>query len=106
MSKTIYEIPISKTASAGVWTLNTHNIQAGLLKHILVASALSTTTFDFKLIDPANNVVYDTDRREKTALFTLDDEVDIPVRGIHTLQVYNADSDDTFTGKLMVQELD
>ena len=97
----VYEIN-SKNAASGTWATNTLDIKAGILKHVVLAATASATTFDFKLIDDKSNVVYDTIRREKTATFVLDDEISMPVHGIYTMRVYNASSDDTFSGRLMV----
>jgi len=106
MSKTIYAVVINTNASAGIFAFNTLPIRAGICKHVLVASASSDTTFDFKIIDSDSDIVYDTERREKTATFVLDDEVNIPMAGgIYTLRLYNASTDETFTGKIMVADL-
>jgi hypothetical protein len=99
----VYEIN-TQSAISGTWATNTLKIAAGILKQIILISTASSTTFDFKLIDDKNNVAYDTIRREKTATFVLDDEVELPVHGIYTMRVYNASSDDTFSGRLLVED--
>lgn len=99
----VYEIN-TQSAISGTWAVNTLKIGAGILKQIILASTASSTTFDFKLIDDKNNVAYDTIRREKTATSVLDDEVELPVHGIYTMRVYNASSDDTFSGRLLMRD--
>lgn len=98
-----YEIN-SQNASSGVWSANTLDIKSGICHQIILASTASATTFDFKLIDDKSNVVYDTIRREKTATFVLDDEITLPMHGIYTARVYNASSDGTFSGRLMIRD--
>ncbi len=99
----VYEIS-SQNAINGIWTNNTHNIRAGMCRQIILCSVNSTTTFNFKLIDDDSNVVYDTIRRGRTATFVLDDEIDLPMHGIYTARIYNASSDDTFTGRLLIED--
>lgn len=98
-----YEIN-SQNAVSGAWSSNTLDIKSGVCYQIILAANASNLTFDFKLIDEKSNVVYDTIRREKTATFVLDDEVTLPMKGIYTLRVYNASSDGTFSGRLMVRD--
>lgn|SRR3990167_3336614 len=99
----VYEIR-TQNASAGTWAINTPDIKSGICKQIFLAANASDLTFDFKLIDDKSNVTYDTIRREKTATFVLDDEVELPLRGIYTLRVYNASSDGTFSGRLLIKD--
>jgi hypothetical protein len=99
----VYEIN-TQSAASGTWSANTLNVRAAILKQIILIATASSTTFDFKLIDDKNNVVYDTIRREKTATSVLDDEVEIPTHGIYTMRVYNASSDDTFSGRLLMRD--
>ena len=99
----VYEIT-TQNAVSGTWAVNTPDIKSGICHHIFLASNASDLTFDFKLIDDKSNVVYDTIRREKTATFVLDDEVTLPMRGIYTARVYNASSDGTFSGRLMIRD--
>lgn len=98
-----YEIT-TQNAAAGTWSANTSRIQSGICHQIILASNASDLTFDLKLIDDKSNVVYDTIRREKTATFVLDDEVCLPMKGIYTVTVYNASSDGTFSGRLLIRD--
>ena len=99
----VYEIS-SKNAASGTWSANTLDIKAGICRQILVISNASALTFDFKLVDDKGNVAYDTIRRERTATGELDDEVCLPMHGIYTMRVYNASSDGTFSGRLLVED--
>ena len=98
-----YEIR-TQNAASGTWSINTPDIKSGICHHIILASNASDLTFDFKLIDDKSNVAYDTIRREKTATFVLDDEVILPMKGIYTARLYNASSDGTFSGRLMIRD--
>jgi hypothetical protein len=94
----------TQNAVGGIWSKNTHNIRSGICHQIILGSNASDLTFDFKLIDDKSNVVYDTIRREKTATFVLDDEINLPMHGIYTARVYNASSDGTFSGRLIIRD--
>jgi hypothetical protein len=99
----VYEIT-TQNASSGTWSANTLDIHSGICKQIFV-SARSNVTFDFKLTDDKNNVIYDTIRREKTATFVLDDEVELPMHGVYTMRVYSSSSDGAiFNGRLLIQD--
>lgn len=99
----VYEIT-SQNAVSGIWSLNTSKIASGICHQIILASNDSSLTFDFKLIDDKSNIVYDTIRRERTATFVLDDEINLPMHGIYTARVYNASSDGTFNGRLLISD--
>ena len=99
----VYEIR-TQNAVSGTWAANTFEIHSGICHQIILAATASATTFDFKLVDDKSNVAYDTQRREKTATGVLDDEIVLPVHGIYTMRVYNASSDDTFSGRLLVRD--
>lgn len=99
----VYEIT-TQNAASGTWSKNTHNIRGGICRQIYLAATNSNVTFDFKLVDDKNNVVYDTIRREKTAIWQLDDEVCLPMHGTYTMKLYNASSDDAFTGRLILED--
>src|SRR3990167_10462740 len=98
----IYNIEISQTASSGVWSFNTPKLHSPLLKQIIVKAATVTTTFTLTITDDKDNIVYINDT---PATGTLRVEVEIPVRGIHTVAVSNSSADEAFTGKLSVEEV-
>jgi len=99
----LHPIEINETASSGTWAINSTRISGGQLAQIYIKSATPTTTFDFKIIDSKDNIVYDTEEMEKTATGILNDtEVAVPLLGIYTFQVYNSSADEAFTGRIMV----
>lgn len=101
----IHPIPISQTASGGAWSFNTTKFSGAELRQIIVIAALATTTFDFTITDADGVVVYDTAERGLTPTGTLNESVNLPLRGIYTLAVSGASvATSTFTGKLMVKE--
>ena len=106
MPKSIYPVVINTAVTASTCSWNTLKMRAGVLTHVYIVTNLSTTTFDFKLIDSNSIVAYDTSRREKTATYELDDEVHVPMAGgIYTLRIYNhSSSGETFKGRLMIEE--
>jgi len=100
----VFEIN-SQGAASNTFSTNTLNIQGGICNQIyLAAHDTSVTTFELQLIDDHDNIIYDTVRREKTATGILDDEVNLPMMGIYTVKVYNASSDDLFTGRLLIMD--
>lgn len=100
----IYAIEISKTAASGAWSFNTVNFNAALLKQIIVKAATATNTFNFTITDNKDNVVYDSSDTGGKATGTLRAETNIPLKGIYTLAVANAFTDEAFTGRLMIRE--
>ena len=101
----IHVEPLSIEVSSGTGSTNTHNIHSGLLHQIVIASADTTTTYDFKLVDEDSLKVYDSVRRETTSGDgVLEDTPVIPFHGIYTATIYNASSDDTFTTRLLVRD--
>jgi len=99
----VFEIT-TQGAASGTWSLNTLPLN-GIVRQIVLLSADTTVTFEFQVIDEKSNIIYDTKIRETTPTGVLNDEVALPVRGICTLKVYEASSDASFTGRLLMDEL-
>lgn len=100
-----HPIEISKTASSGAWSFNTDKISMGIIRQIVIKAATDTTTFDFYLLDDKSNYVYDTRTRGMTPTGTLNELLQLPVRGIYTVGVVSSFVlDEEFTGRIMVQE--
>lgn len=97
-----YNIDISETASSGTWSANTLPFSSVLLKQIIIKATTATTTFKFKITDRKSIVVYDTDTAATGTL--REDKLDIPLKDINTLTVYNSSKNEAFTGRLMIQE--
>jgi hypothetical protein len=97
----IYEIHISETASSGAWSKNTAKFDNVKIKQIIIKANTATTTFAFSITDWKGNVIFNTETKPTG---TLRQEVNIPVKGICTLAVSSASSDEAFTGKIVIQE--
>ena len=95
------DIEISGTASSGTFSVNTPKLVSGLLKLIIVKSATNTTTFDFDLTDEKDNIIFTT---ETKATGALREQVEIPIKNIITMRVFNSSVNETFTGKLVSEE--
>ncbi len=67
-----------------------------ILNHIFVKSN-PTTVFDFKIISPTGNVVWE----RKGINGELNEMPDILLRGLYTLKIENAEIDASFTGEFM-----
>ena len=100
----MYPIVINQTAGGTSFSFNTHPIIGGLCHQVYLAAALSDTTFEFRMTDADNHIVYDTSRRGGPAEGVLDEEVVIPMQGIYTLKLYNASTAEKFTGKIIIRE--
>ena len=99
----LHPIEIDQNASSGTWSINTTRISGGQLIQIYIKAASDTTTFDFKIIDEKDNVVYDTEFFGKTATGVLNDmEIALPMLGKYTLTLYNASADENFKGRLII----
>jgi len=97
----ICPIPVSGTTASGTYAFNTLNIDAAILSQIVIKAATATTTFDVKIEDPKDVVIFLTDTK---ATGTLRRELVVPLKGIHTVTILNASADETFTGKIMIRE--
>ncbi len=94
---------ISQTASSGAWSFNTKSIVNGLLKQVIVEAATpATTTFNFTITDKDGLTIFAT---EMKATGKLRQEMEVPMKGIHTLAVSGSNADELFKGKILIQEL-
>jgi len=105
----ILEIEINQTCSAGAWSFNTQKFTSvnAYLRQIIVVAATSTNAFDFYIQDDSfnTNFVYDTRTDGSEPTGTLRQSVDIPLLGIYTVGVINAEgATEIFTGRLMIAE--
>lgn len=98
----ILDIFVSQTAVSGTWSFNTAKLVNSLIKQIIVKATTATTTFDFKITDFRDNIIFATDTK---ATGTLRVELEIPIKEICTLQVINSSVDEAFTGKISIQEM-
>lgn len=100
-----HEIIINQTAVAGAWSANTQKFTQNVyLRQIVVKANTATTGFHFYIQDSNSIFVFDTRTEGMAATGTLMREVNIPLLGIHTFGVVNADNNEAFTGKLVYSE--
>jgi hypothetical protein len=99
-----HPVEIAQTASSGAWSFNTLAISGGICKQILVKATTATTTFEFTITDDKDNVVYDTTHEETTATGTLNERIDLPMRGKYTLAVASSSADEAYTGRLLIAD--
>ena len=101
---TLYPVEISETAVSGAWSENTIHVSGGVILQIYLKAATSTTTFQFKVTDDYDNIIYDTDQLAVHPTGTLNAFVYIPIRGICTFDVYDSSVDEAFTGRIMIED--
>jgi hypothetical protein len=102
MRNNIYEIDISEIASSGTFAVNTPKLVSSILRQIIIKAATSTTTFDVKIEDRKDNVVYEINTK---ATYILREETEVPIKDVLTLTISNASADEAFTGKLCLEEI-
>jgi len=93
------EKPLSSVTSSGSWSGNTV-AQRGLLQQVVIKPTTDTTMYDFSLTDVNNDIVYN--RTDVSG--TLNEEVNIPLRGVYTMSISNATKDEAFDIILVVRE--
>ena len=96
----IHKEQLTITASSGSGTVNTNQFIMGLMKQILVSPATASTIYDITVTSPEGLIISQT--TSQTGDFA--DEMDIPVRGMHTVQIDNATVDELFTINLVIEE--
>jgi len=94
------DVLFSGTTSSGVYSQNTDNLVSCLCKLILITATTATTTFDFKIIDSGNRIVY----HKEGITGVLRDNPEIPLRDINTMKIETSSTDEAFSGKLTVRE--
>ena len=85
---------------SGEWSGNTLYISGGELKHVFVKATASSTVFDFKITDSDDNVVLN----RINEIGKLNEMMELPMLGIHTLSIINSTADEDFNIKLMIKE--
>lgn len=101
MQMLIYNIDISQTAAAGTWSFNTKKFNSAFLKQIIMEPATTTTTYNIEITDTNGLVVFTTDT-PATGKFR--QEMEVPLKGIHTVTVNTSSANELFKGKLMIGE--
>lgn len=98
----IYDIAFNGTTAAGAYSANTPKLVSGILKQIIIEFTTAGVTFDLAITDDKNLTVFKT---ETTATSKWRQEMNIPLKGIHTVAISGASANEAFTGKLMFQEV-
>jgi len=92
--------PYQVTTNGGNWTYTTTNI-SGILMHLIVRASTSTTTFDFKITDDFNVVLYE--RQDVDG--EINEQMQIPLKGKYKLDITDATADEGFNVYLAIREI-
>jgi len=96
----------SGTTSSGVYSQNTQALVSCLCKLILITATTATRTFDFKVIDSGNRIIFHREGITGVYLSSSDEKFgEFPMRDINTMRIENADDDEAFSGKLSLLEV-
>jgi hypothetical protein len=99
----IYNAELRGATEGGEFQGNlTHN--NGMCQQVLVKPASDDTTYDFKLINNKDIVVYERTYADDKFIGTLADEVSLPILGTYTAVISNASKDEQFTICLVARE--
>ena len=97
----IHKHRIAILPSSGVGSANTLKFSGAELSQVFAKATTSTTNYDIRLEDEDGDIVYEALNIENDYR---DDNVDMPLRGIYTIRIFNASVDENITVKLMVNE--
>jgi len=97
----IYKIPINGNTVSGTFSINTLKVSGGILEYIYIKATTNDTSFHVKVVDDANNIIYETSTKP---VGFLRDRPMIPIIGIHTITIYGAKRDELFTGCVAIRE--
>jgi len=93
------ERPISVNVQSGSWIGNTISIR-GLLKQIVIHPVSDSTMYDFSLTNNMDEIVY----KRTDVSGELNEELDLPVTGVYTMQISNSTTDGSFNVLLSIRE--
>jgi len=94
------EIPINVQTSNGHWTSTTSSLK-GILKQIIVIAASNNTYFDFIIRDNNDFPIY----WRNDIVGDFNEQVEIPVSGVHSLIISDATAQEIFRVYLAIQEI-
>lgn len=89
--------------SVGVWKGNTAHYLHGMLKQVYVESLTAGVTFKFKLIDNQSRILYDSKDYAEDILNS--NNLEIPIKGIYEMQIYDSSLADDFKILLGIEEI-
>lgn len=99
MNKTILHREfIRQSTVGGEFSVNTQKLE-GICKQIIVTPETSTTEYLLSITDDQDAVVYDTD----TETGGISPLTDLPLRGVYTVKISNATSNESFLVQLIVE---
>jgi hypothetical protein len=90
---------LSATISSGDWSDNIIKTN-GIARQIYVESESAGTVFDFKIIDSDDLIVLE--RNDITNI--LNELIELPLKGVYTLQIENSTVDEDFKIKIVICE--
>lgn len=93
--------PATLTTASGTASTNTTKYSGVVLKHISINFNTDGTTFDLKLTDRKDRIVY----QQKGLESPYNEITDLPLRGIYTVNLSNASRDETVNVLLDVVEM-
>ena len=91
---------INMTSSSGTISVNTDDLVSVLCRLIVIKSASTDTTYDFKITNNKNVIIY----HKEGITNDLIDNIVLPMKSINTLTILNASTDELFTGVITFQE--
>ena len=97
----VHKHRISITPSSGTGSANTLKFSGAELSQVFARATSTTTNYDLLLEDEDGDTIYEAKNVEYEYR---DDDVDLPLRGIYTIRIQNASTDESIVAKLMVNE--
>ena len=101
MSQLIDEIRLTGSTVLGSLDLEFSHALGVIVKQLIVTPASATTTFDVKIVDRYNDIVYS--RPDETEC--LNDLIELPIKGSYTLEIRNATANEAFVAKIIAYEM-
>lgn len=95
----IFNGKLSGTPSGGVFQGNITNLNC-LCHNVIVKPVTSTTQYDFQIINPDNQIIFE--RTSETG--TLSEITTLPLYGTYTLKISSATVDEGFAISLVSRE--
>jgi hypothetical protein len=90
---------LSATITSGSWSDNIIKTN-GIARQIYIESDSAGTVYDFKMIDSDNLVML-----ERTGITNILNElIEMPLKGVYTLQILNSTVDEDFKIKIVICE--
>ena len=100
MAQLIDEARLTGTITGGNLNVDFSFALGVIVKQIIVTTSTDTTTFDVKIVDKNNDIVYQRD----SEVGCLNELLDLPIKGSYTLFITNATADDSVVVKIIAHE--